>query len=103
MIKETSKSTSITLRVGAATNPGALKTSICAHLRDGKEKVDILCVGVAANYIVTKSIIMARGHLAMVGKKIKYEPYYEEVIIDAKNRHEEERKKTAIRWEISYL
>lgn len=85
----------IALKVGGNTNPGSLMTAIVGYLRSGRV-VYLDCVGVAANYIATKAIIMVRGHLMMVGKTISPVPIFLDVVIDGTD----ERHKTAVRWEV---
>lgn len=98
MNKEVSSNTNeIVLKVGGITNPGSLKTAIIGHLTAGK-LVQATCIGVAANYIVTKAIIMVRAHLQMVGKEMNFEPYFMDVTIEDKNGINDGAKKTAIRW-----
>lgn len=91
------ENSSIILKVGGITNPGSLKTAIIGHLRDGKT-VHAVSVGVAAVYVTTKAIILVRGHMEMINRKLNYDCYYEDVLIDDPTSPNEKRQKTAIRW-----
>ena len=86
------------LLVGKDTLPHSLKTSIIGFLKDSVDKVVYLdCIGVAANYVATKAIIMAQGELSMSGEVLISNPIYKDFEIkDPKNS----KIKTGIRWRI---
>jgi stage V sporulation protein SpoVS len=93
----------IDLKVGGLTNPGSLKTAIVGHLKSGKKVVKLHAVGVAANYIATKSAIMARAQMQMMGQDICYYCYFKDVAIDCGGKAEIGSHKTGICWEISVI
>lgn len=84
----------ITLKVGGQTNPISLKTAICGHIKDGSI-VYLDAIGVAANYVATKAVIMARGQLATMGMELNSSQIFHDLEIkDPKDKE----TKTAIRW-----
>ena len=84
------------LLVGKATSPGALRTAAVGHLRKGKV-VHLDCIGVAANYVATKTIIMIRAFLSTMGYELEYTPIYKDYIL----KDSEDRIKTGIRWTLT--
>lgn len=86
----------VTLRVGSKTAPGLLKSSIVAHIRNGKTVV-LDSIGVPASYNATKGLILARGQLAVYGIGMTIVPAFQEVVIE-KEEEEEKEVKTGIRW-----
>ena len=90
-----------TLLVGKNTSPIALKTSIVGILTDFSGSIIYLdCIGVAANYIATKAMIMAQGDLSMRGKEMKISPIFKDFEITVPN---DSKIKTGVRWVISEL
>lgn len=86
----------LNLKVGGNTPPASLKLVIIKYLKDkGLEKIYLDTVGVAANYVATKAIIMARGQLSTMGLELKAVPiYYEAEIANPIDSV----VKTGIRW-----
>lgn len=81
------------LKVGGTTVPGSLKTAIVGHLRAGRN-VYMDTIGVAANYIATKAIILAKGYLSTVGETLQFNCIFFDCFIGG----EEDNQKTGIRW-----
>ncbi|MBS3947203.1 MAG: stage V sporulation protein S [Dethiobacter sp.] len=84
----------IALRVGGKTAPGLLKSSIVGHIKSGKT-VQIDSIGVEANYIATKGLILARGQLAVYGITLVMAPGFQELRMENSVEND---IKTAIRW-----
>lgn len=85
----------MSLKVGGKTDPANLKLTIIKYLTGGEEKVYLDTIGVAANYVATKAIILARSQLSMKGLELKAVPvYYEAEIADPMDNT----IKTGIRW-----
>lgn len=85
----------ITLKVsGKTTAPTALKSAIVGHIKDGRT-VYLDSIGVLANYVATKGLILARGQLLMQGTDLSMTPVFQELKIDDPTDKE---FKTAIRW-----
>lgn len=81
------------LLVGKRTSPASLRTAAVAQLKMGRT-VHLDCIGVAANYIATKSLILIRAYMSTMGKELKYIPIYKDFVIkDSKSN-----VKTGIRW-----
>jgi len=87
----------ITLKVGSKTAPASLKSSIAGHIKSGRIVV-MDSIGVPANYVATKGLILARGALAVQGIGLSMVPTFQEQIIDSKVERE---VKTGIRWVLS--
>lgn len=88
------------LRVSKDTDPLTLKTAIAGYLRSyGSVRLDT--VGVAANYVATKAVILARAALAAEGTGILAEPAFFKAVIDkprAEDASEVGNIKTGIKW-----
>ncbi len=87
------------LMVGGKTSPVALKTSIVGYFNDLNDIIIYLdCIGVAANYVATRAIIMAKTELAMREKVLRCDPIYKDFEIQ---NPENAKIKTGIRWTLS--
>lgn len=86
------------LMVGGRTSPVSLKASILGYLNDNDDKNMIVYldfIGVKANYIATRAMIMARVELAMRGKQLRCEPIYKDFEIE---NPQNSKVKTGVRW-----
>ena len=90
------KEEEIILPVAKSTPPSSLKVAAVNYLKTYKA-VHLDCIGVAANYIATKAIIMIRAHLFTTGDELIYVPIYK----DFKLRGTENKIKTGIRWTLT--
>jgi len=84
----------ILLKVANKTAPASLKSSIAGHIMSGKT-VQLDSIGVVANYIATKGLILARGQLASQGITLVMTPVFQQLMIENSVDNE---IKTAIRW-----
>ncbi len=91
-IQENSKD-EIVLPVGKGTSASSLKVAAVNYLKKYRA-VHLDAIGVAANYIATKAIIMIRAHLFTMGQELEFAPIYKNFAL----KGSENRVKTGIRW-----
>jgi len=90
------KEQEIILPIRKSTPPSSLKVAAVNYLKTYKA-VHLDCIGVAANYVATKAIIMIRAHLFTTGDELIYVPIYK----DFKLEGTENKIKTGIRWTLT--
>ncbi len=81
-----------TLKVSSKSNPNNVAGAIANILKD-EDKVTIQVIGAGALNQLIKSIIICKGFLAPIGKKIICDPSFTDVVIDNE-------EKTAIKMSI---
>lgn len=87
----------VELKVSSSTIPSRLKSAIVGYVMDGKV-VSLHSIGVPANYVAVKSIILSRGQLQIQGMDLKLVPSFKEVeIINPIDKD----TKTAIKWTLT--
>lgn len=68
----------VILKAGGKTDVISLKTSIVGNLKDGETIVLIDSIGMVANYVATKAIILARGSMSSLGYTLEANPFFKE-------------------------
>lgn len=84
----------VNLKAGSKTDVNSLKTSIVGNIKAG-DTVIVNTIGVGANYVAIKAIIMARGQLNSCGCSLIAEPSFHDYEIDTPTTSS---VKTGIRW-----
>lgn len=85
------------LLVSGVTTANSLKASIVGNFKDNNT-IYLDSIGVAANYVATKAIILTRAELFKTGEKLDITPIYKDFEIkDPQNA----KVKTGIRWVLS--
>jgi len=83
----------IVLKIGGNTNHISAATSIKKHILNG-DRVYVDVIGMAANYVCTKTFIHLRSILAAEGMIVLFAPSYKD--LQTTDHH----IKTAIRWRV---
>lgn len=95
MQKMNNREEEVVLLVSKSTNPASLRMAAAGHLREGKI-VHLDCIGVAANYVATKTIITTRAFMLTLGYELEYTPIYRDYLLNGTNSI-----KTGIRWTLA--
>ena len=73
------------LKVSSKSNPNKVAGAISNILKD-YEKLEIQVIGAGALNQAIKSIVIARGYLAPIGKEIYIIPSFNELLLEGNNR-----------------
>lgn len=84
----------IVLKVSGKTPPSNLKSAIVGYIKDGKT-IYLDSIGVMANYVATKALVLSKGQLSMQAINLIMTPAFQELKIDEPIDKD---VKTAIRW-----